>query len=483
MTSRVAERCGSQRPRLQHLPGGRSSAGSDAVEFAASCGLYLDDWQAWCLEQVLSEDDAGRWATSAAVILLPRQNGKNAVLEALELYAFFVLDEKRIIHTAQLAKTAADHMRRMVELIRANVELEAITHVYWSNGKEALERTDTGARLEFITRGKKTVRGGSPTRVVFDEALFLTDEQIQAIMPALSAQSMNDDPPQLVYTSSAPLPESTVLHRLRKRALSGEARGLFFAEWGCELGCDITDRDLWYEANPGLGVRISEEWVGEQELPILSPEAFAIERLGVVYPPDDELTGVFPDGKWASARDPSSTLAGARVAFGFDISPDSTSASIAWAGIRPDGVWHGEIVERADGTAWVVPRLVRALKIAGTRAVAVAATSTGAALLPELKAVLAAEGIELEPVEITGKAFGQACEALYGYVMQGEFVHHGQEWLDTAVAGARQREQGDVKVWDRKRWSVDITPLCAVTVALRAFQQTPEADEQPFFMY
>jgi hypothetical protein len=130
-----------------------SSAGADAVEFAASCGLFLDDWQVWCLDQMLAEDRDGRWCASQIALILPRQNGKNAVLEALELYALFVLDETRIIHTAHLAKTAADHMRRMVQLIHANDELDAITHIYWSNGKEALERTDNGAFSDRVRRG------------------------------------------------------------------------------------------------------------------------------------------------------------------------------------------------------------------------------------------------------------------------------------------------------------------------------------------
>jgi len=228
-----------QRPRLSSLPPGQvSSAGQDAVDFAASCGLVLDDWQSWCLDKMLGEDADGRTLATTAPLILPRQNGKNAVLEALELYAFYVLDEPRILHTAHLAKTAADHMQRMVALVRSNPDLDGVTHCYFANGKKALQRTDTGARLKFITRGRKTARGGSPTRVVFDEALFLLDEQVQSILPAMSAQSMRADPPQLIYTSSGPLPESVVLHRLRRQGMSGESPRMFFAEWSVEVGTD-----------------------------------------------------------------------------------------------------------------------------------------------------------------------------------------------------------------------------------------------------
>ena len=43
-----------------------------------------------------------------------------------------------------------------------------------------------------------------------------TDLQVQALLPSLSAQTMRGDPPILIYTSSAPVGESEVVHRLRR---------------------------------------------------------------------------------------------------------------------------------------------------------------------------------------------------------------------------------------------------------------------------
>ena len=96
-------RRGEQRPRLSCLPQGAvSSAGEEAAEFAETCGLVLDPWQRWCLDQMLSERADGAWAATLVLLLLPRQNGKNSVLEALELAALYLFDEPRIIHTAHL---------------------------------------------------------------------------------------------------------------------------------------------------------------------------------------------------------------------------------------------------------------------------------------------------------------------------------------------------------------------------------------------
>jgi phage terminase large subunit-like protein len=458
-SSSVALRVGAQRPRLQHLPPGQlSSAGQDAVDFAADCGLILDDWQAWCLDKMLGEDEFGRWVASVVLLILPRQNGKNAVLEALELYAFYVLDEKRILHTAHLAKTAADHMQRMVALVRGNSELDAITHFYWANGKEALQRKDTGARLEFITRGRKTARGGSPNRIVFDEALFLTDEQVQSILPAMSAQSLGADAPQMIYTSSAPLLESSVLHRLRRRGIAGDAGRMFYAEWGCEVGTDLRDRDAWYSANPGMGIRIAEDWVAENELTTMSAEAFAIERLGIV-PADDGGSTILPG--WEACRVERSEFDARPTHVAVAVGPAGQWAAVVAVGKRVDNTPYVEVIRREAGTAWVAGEALRAHTATGNP-VAVDPKSPTAGIIPEL----AAAGIKL--TETSTADYVGACAALQVDVGNGRLAHFGDQALDAAVVGADIRPVGESWAWSQRASTIDITPLVAATLALWA---------------
>lgn len=461
-------RIGAQRPRLSLIPDGVvSSAADEAIDLAASCGLILDDWQRWVLDGILSEKADRSFAAAQAVLIVPRQSGKNAVLEALELAALFLLGESRIIHTAHLAKTAADHMQRMVALIRGNPELEAVSQFFFANGKEAIVRKDNHARLEFITRGRKTARGGSPQRVIFDEALYLSDEQMQAIMPALSAQSMNaETSPQIIYTSSAPLPESDVLHRVRNACIAGELKNAFFAEWSCLPGTDPNDRDAWYQANPGLGIRISEDWIAEQELPILSPEAFAIERLGVVIGADGGQSEL---PNWARCFDGDSQP-GRKLALAVDTAPDLSWTSIAVAGDRPDGLTHVEVVERCTSIADAVV-VLRALWAQHRLPVHLDPKAAASALIPPLLDA----GIKV--VETQTSDLLKACALLKQQVQDGMVRHRGQIPLDQAVQGAAVRAIGEGWAWARKVSSVDITPLMAVTFALYAHKNDrPRAD-------
>jgi phage terminase large subunit-like protein len=459
-------RVGVQRPRLQHLPAGKvSSAGQEAVDLAESCGLFLDDWQQWCLDNMLAERRDGRWCASQAVLILPRQNGKNAVLEALELAALYLFDDRVILHTAHLADTAAKHMQRMVGLISANPELDAITHPYFSNGKERIVRTDNGAQIEFVTRGRKTRRGASPQRVIFDEALFLTDEQIQAILPGMSAQSLNaEGAPQMVYTSSAPLPESTVLHRVRRRGMAGKSPSMFFAEWSCEEGVDPNDRDGWYGANPGMGIRISPEWVEDNELTTMSPEAFLVERLGVVASPDAVQSSVFPSGAWEACSDPRSKVSGP-VRLALAVGPDLSWSAFAVAGRRADGLAHVEVTEHAPGTGWVVASAKAATAALGVP-LAVLPKSPAAGLLEPLQRA----GVPV--VELSPATYAKACGLLQHAVVNAELRHINQPPLNAAVVGADVRPVGESWVWDQRAATVDITPLVAVTVAVGA----PEPD-------
>jgi phage terminase large subunit-like protein len=90
-----------------------SSAGSEAVDLAASVGLYLTPWQQWVLDQGLSEDASGKWAAFEVALIVARQNGKNAVLEALELAALFLFGDRLIVHSAHQFATAFEHFLRM----------------------------------------------------------------------------------------------------------------------------------------------------------------------------------------------------------------------------------------------------------------------------------------------------------------------------------------------------------------------------------
>jgi phage terminase large subunit-like protein len=303
--------------------------------------------------------------------------------------------------------------------------------------------------------------------VVFDEALYLGDEQVNAIMPALSAQSLNiEGAPMMVYTSSAPLPESEVLHRIRNACIDGTLPNAFFAEWSCEAGADPYDVDNWYAANPGMGIRISEEWVRENELPLMSPEGFAVERLGVVLGMD---AGGSEMPAWASCLDAGSEMTG-KPAIAVDMAPDLSWVSIGVAGSTKNGRTHVEVVDRLTSASDAV-EVLRKMHQKWRSPIHLDPRSAAAALIPDL--MLAKVPVN----EVTTADLVKACAHLKQLCADGRVVHRGQQPLDAAVHGAAIRAVGDGWAWTRRISTVDISPLVAVTLAAWAARNNkPSAD-------
>lgn len=173
MSSSVAERLrvGAQRPTHLLTPEGRFdfSDGDLAIELAGNLGLHLLDWQQWLVRWILAVDENGRPACNTVIIIVPRQNGKGAVLEAVELFWLTVAGVPRIIHTAHEADTAAGHQERLDELTaEPDIALPTLKS-YKANGKERIRNLDDKLILQFRTRTKATKRGASPQRIVLDE--------------------------------------------------------------------------------------------------------------------------------------------------------------------------------------------------------------------------------------------------------------------------------------------------------------------------
>src|SRR5690606_13570601 len=118
---------GVQEPRIWLSPEAKSSAGQEAIDLAAACGLILDPWQELCLHEALKESDelvqlesgawVKKWAASSFGLVVSRQNGKGSILEALELAGLILFGERLIIHSAHEFKTAVNGMERLESLI------------------------------------------------------------------------------------------------------------------------------------------------------------------------------------------------------------------------------------------------------------------------------------------------------------------------------------------------------------------------------
>jgi phage terminase large subunit-like protein len=475
---------GVQVPRVWSAPPAVSSRGREAVELAASAGLLLDPWQVFVLEHGLGVREDGRWAAFELGILVPRQNGKGGVIEALELGGLFLWSERFLVHSAHQFDTSLEAFTRLADLIEGSADLSRqVQRMVRSHGEEGITLTN-GQRIRFRTRTKGGGRGFTGDRLILDEAMILPERMIGALLPTLSARPN----PQVVYAGSAVdrfvHEDGVVFARVRERGLAGGDPSLAFFEHSVEHGHedgrlftpDDVEEELagsaeaWAQANPALGIRISSEHI-EHERRSMAARTFAVERLGVGdWPTTDETAqSVIDLDAWNALEDIGSITAG-QVSFAFDVTPDRSACSIAVGGRRADGLAHVEVVEHRRGTGWLVRRLAEL----NTRHSPSAVLSSGSGIVGSLVSELEQAGVQV--VTLNATEYAQACASLVDGVEEKSVRHLGQKELRDAVKGAATRPLGDAWAWSRKSSSVDISPLVAGTLAFWGAVTAPSGD-------
>ena len=259
---------GHQRPRVLSLPPFSSSLGEEALELCGTFGLALDPWQAFVLDRSLRLNEYGKWAAFEIGVDVARQNGKGTILEGRELVGLFLIRERLIIHSAHQFDTSLEAFRRLLTLIESNPDAERrVKRVSRSHGEEGIELKG-GQRIRFRTRTKGGGRGFSCDCLMLDEPMILPEATHGALLPTLSARPN----PQVWYTGSAVdqtiHEDGRVFARVRERGLKGDDPSLAYFEWSVDSSnpddvpaAILASPDAIAQANPGLGIRITLEYV------------------------------------------------------------------------------------------------------------------------------------------------------------------------------------------------------------------------------
>lgn len=499
-------RYGSEKPRVFTPPLRRltknSSLGFEAIEFAEKVlGIDLWPWQRWLLIHALELMPDGTFRFRKVILLVARQNGKSLILQVLTLWRMYLDDCRLTIGTAQNLDVAEEVWQGAVEmaedipvLAKRIAEHGGVVRV---NGKKTL-KLQTGERYKVAAASRRGGRGFAGAELILlDE---LREHQSWDSWAAVTKTTQTKERAQIWGVSNAGDASSIVLRYLRKMAHDAigdpdgltedveapeeldddleDADGIAVFEWSAEPGCAITDREGWAQANPSLGHMISERVIaGDAKT---DPEwVFRTEVL--CQWSDASIEGPFPPGSWEAGVDPESKIPdGGRFVFGVDYSWDRSTAHIAVAGLRADGLVHVEVVASRAGTDWVTGWLAERSERDGLAGVTWQAKGAPVSSLTP-------DGDEFEGIPfLPWKDLGGACGAFYDQIRvvrehpdQG-IRHRPQPVLDVAAATAATRPLTDAWVWDRKHSQTDIAPLVACTAAVWALGAIPEETESVY---
>jgi phage terminase large subunit-like protein len=269
------KRIGIQTPTKSLILPYDKSMGDEAIELYEKSGRVAFDWQKFIVNAILAKNNENLWTHMNFGYSVPRQNGKNEIVAIVERYG--LANNLKILHTAHRTTTSAAAFNRLLAILEeSGLEDGTDFNKIKATGRESIDLVG-GGRIDFRTRTSTGGLGESFDLLVVDEAQEYTDDQRSALMYTIAA-SPN---PQTIFTGTPPTPISsgTVFTRLRDNALQGSTENTGWAEWSVDTQSDVRDKELWYQANPSLGLRVSERniqaEVGDDDID------FNIQRLGL----------------------------------------------------------------------------------------------------------------------------------------------------------------------------------------------------------
>ena len=462
-------RIGNQEPRILVEPKYLYSDGEDVAELSAEYGLVYDPWQQTVINGMMGRDSHDRFTAMTVGLALPRQNGKNAVLEGRVVYGMTTMGE-HIIWTAHEVKTARESFLRLAAYfdnpdLNPDLAEMVVPHgIRRTNGQEAIELCN-GGEVRFSARSRGAARGfADVSLLILDEAQELTNEQLQAILSTMAASKRQR---QLILLGTPPGPgcPGDVFGDTRLDALRGTDKRLAWYEWSVP---DIPKKDatfedvlpLCYDTNPAMGIRLTESFT-EVEFNRLSLEGFARERLG--WWASDTGTTLIDKGDWTACYNAEPPTEG-KLAYGVKFSPDGDHVALVACRKPKEGNPHVELVHYEStrkGTSWLADWLVeRKDKIA---VVAIDGASNVDVLIAQMREN---HFPRLGIAKVETKDYISAATRFYNAIKEHKVTHFNQEPLNDVAEATIKRPIGDKGGWGFScRDDIDPAPIEAAAVA------------------
>lgn len=459
-----------------------TSVGFDQVEFAADVlQRPADPWQRWLMIHAGELLPDGRPRFRTVLVMVARQNGKTETPVILSAYWQFIEAVPLILGTSTKIEYAKESWQKAVRLVERCEALADLRGAKWTRNTNGEQEswTEEGARYKIAASNAEGGRSLTVHRLILDELRQHHDYSAwDASVPAGNA--VPDF--QAWALSNAGDDRSVVLNELRAACLkfidSGEGdprTGLF--EWSAPDDADPLDVSALAQANPNLGRRIDLETLlgqarravaaGGEALTGFRTESMCV-RVKMVNPAIDP-------GAWRRCADPGPMdEVRSRLALCLDVSPDGLHATLAVAGILPDGRARVETVAAWEGQG-CAERLRRDLPgwidRIGPKVLGWFPAGPAAALAADL-ADRRKSGVRGWPPRgvTVSEIRGETAAVVMGFAEQvtaGRVAHSGQPLLDAHVGGAERLRRGDTWVfWRRGSGHVDAAYAAAGAVHL-----------------
>lgn len=478
-------RSGAQEPRVALQPKRADSLDATEAAFLSSgYGLTPDPWQTLILEAWLGRKRDGMYAAGRCGLAVPRQNGKNGILEVAELHKMVALG-RRVLHTAHEVKTARKAFVRLASFFdnpTRHPEMAALVkEIRRTNGQEAII-LNNGASCEFVARSRGSGRGYTVDDLVCDEAQELTDEQLEALLPTISSAPSGD--PQIILTGTPPATDSLgyAFTRMRDDGHKAKDPRLSWHEWSVDAGADPDDRANWYATNPSLGRRLSLSVVSDERAG-MSDAGFLRERCGMWLTKGGTASRLISAQAWSDTGVDEPPASGIK-SFGVAFSADGERVAVAGALKVEDGPTHVELVgihsgDMDGGIGSLADWLAERWRDSGL--IVMSGRAGSSSLYEELRS----RGVSAKAMRVaTTPDYFTSCSMTLDAIRQRTLTHlasEGQAALDDSIAVCDKAVRGRDGAWGWRATTEDgdETPTEAISLALWAARTTKRNPNRP----
>lgn len=437
-------------------------------------GVTFDSWQHGIGSIALGKRKDGKYAATVGgvVVSIPRQVGKTFLVGMIVIALCVLFPGMTVLWTAHRTRTATKTFKSMQGYVRRKkiapfLKQNRSNGIRGTNGEQEIEFAN-GSIIMFGAREQGFGRGFDEVDIeVFDEAQILGEKALEDMVPATN-QSRQPSGALLFFMGTPPRPADPgeEFTSMRTDALDGKSGNIAYVEFSADDDADPDDMDQWRKANPSFPARTSLEAMQRMRANLRNDDSFCREALGIW-----DAAGtpeVIDKDSWHRVADAAS-MPTDRLTLAIDVAPDRSVASVALAGLRPDGLWHVELDDERKGTDWIGPWVMgRAAKnrlhgVVADEMSGLVETKNGKHYL-----VGTERTVQVTLAAAEGRDMAIACAKLFDSVMapQPTVRHTDQPQLNVALSVARKRPLGAGWAWNRKDAASDITPIVAATLAL-----------------
>jgi hypothetical protein len=409
----------------------QTTLGYELADFAdLVLGEPLLPWQRWLAIHALELLPDGTPRFRTVVVLVARQNGKSHFARVLTLYFLFMRGVKLVLGTAQSLDIARVLWKMAVLTCQTTPDLrDELIDVRRANGQEAIV-TSSGGQYCIAASNESAGRGLSVDLLLCDE---IRQQKTWKGWQALSKTTMARPLAQIWALSNAGESDSVVLNSLEESARSQRDPSIGLFAYTTDPAFEIDDPQGWRQANPALGVTISEAAIRGY----LATDPPAVFRTEVLCQRVDALDTAIDLSAWKDCQDPMGTMPAGRRACGIDVAPDGQHVTLVVAAEAADGRIRIEVADAWKSTAEARKALPALLAKIKPVALGWLPVGPAAPLGADLRKAA------IEAVELTGAAVTESCQELADLVTGRRILHSSDPLLDAHVNGSKRLFSGD----------------------------------------